>query len=148
MADTARYLIDKSAWEQRRYDARARRRVSELRESGALAVCIVTVTEILYSARNAEEIGTIRGQLDLLAKLPVTEAADAFIYETMSALAVRGHHRLSPPAILIAAIALAHDAVVLHYDSDFERIAGATGLRHEWIVPTGTGHRRVVGPGH
>jgi len=29
---------------------------------------------------------------------------------------------------------------VIHYDSDFERIAEITGQPHEWIVPRGEGH--------
>lgn len=36
--------------------------------------------------------------------------------------------------------ARAASAVVLHYDSDYERIAEVTGQPQEWIVPRGTGH--------
>jgi predicted nucleic acid-binding protein len=44
---------------------------------------------------------------------------------------------------MLAAIAQAHSAVVLHYDSDYERIAAVTGQPHEWILSRGTGHRSV-----
>jgi hypothetical protein len=43
---------------------------------------------------------------------------------------------------MIAATALVHDATILHYDRDFERIAEATDQPHEWIIPRGSGHGR------
>ncbi len=40
--------------------------------------------------------------------------------------------------LLIAAAAEATDLVVLHYDQDFDLIAGVTHQPTEWIVPAGT----------
>lgn len=40
--------------------------------------------------------------------------------------------------LLIAAAAEAAGLVVLHYDRDFDLIAGITGQTTEWIVPAGT----------
>jgi hypothetical protein len=40
--------------------------------------------------------------------------------------------------LLIAAAAEAAGLVVLHYDRDFDLIAGITGQPTEWIVPAGT----------
>lgn len=48
----------------------------------------------------------------------------------------------APPDVMLAAIAQAHGAIVLHYDHDFEIIAGVTRQPHEWIVPRGTGHSK------
>jgi predicted nucleic acid-binding protein len=57
-------------------------------------------------------------------------------------LAKRGHHRsIGVVDLMVAATAEAHRATVLHYDSDFERIAEITGQPHEWIVARGKGHR-------
>ena len=42
------------------------------------------------------------------------------------------------PDLLIAAAAGARRIAVLHYDSDFDMIAGATGQPTEWVVPHGT----------
>jgi predicted nucleic acid-binding protein len=40
--------------------------------------------------------------------------------------------------VLVAAVALEHSATVVHYDRDYEHIAGAVpGFRHEWVVPAG-----------
>jgi Pyruvate/2-oxoacid:ferredoxin oxidoreductase gamma subunit len=46
------------------------------------------------------------------------------------------------PHVLVAMnpAALKANLIVLHYDSDFERISSVTGQPHEWIVPRGSGH--------
>jgi predicted nucleic acid-binding protein len=134
------YLIDKSAWEQRRYEPMARERVTELREGARLAICIVTMAELLYSARNAGEMDRDHAYLSELRLLPVTPAAEQHVISIMKQLAATGQHRRPISDIMLAAIAQAHGAIVLHYDHDFEIIAEATGQPHEWIVPRGTGH--------
>jgi len=59
----------------------------------------------------------------------------------MEVLARTGRHRsVGLPDLLVAATAEAHMGTVLHYDSDFERIAEITGQPQEWIVPRGEGH--------
>ena len=40
--------------------------------------------------------------------------------------------------LLIAAAAEIHNAVVIHYDRDFDTIAALTGQPVEWIVPAGS----------
>lgn len=133
-------LADKSAWEQARYDASARERLHLLRDAGQLAVCVVSTAELLYSARNADELDRIRLDLSALPFLHFTAVAEQHVVEIMSALARRGQHRTPIPDLMLAAIARAASAVILHYDSDYERIADVTGQAQEWIVPRGTGH--------
>lgn len=133
-------LADKSAWEQARYDGRARDRLRELRATGRLAVCLVSRAELLYSARNSEEFTRIRLDLSTLPYLATTEIAERFAIETMSALAERGQHRMAIPDVILAGIAQAHSAIALHYDAHYERIADVTGQAHEWIIPRGSGH--------
>ena len=140
MALSRLYLIDKSAWEQRRYDARARERIAELHEAGRLAICIITLAEMLYSARNVEEIEVDHARLSELRFLAMTAAAEQQVITSMRDLAETGRHRRPIPDLLIAAIGRAHNAVLLHYDHDFELIAEVTGQPHEWIIPRGTGH--------
>lgn len=61
----------------------------------------------------------------------------------MKQLAARGQHRAPRIAdLFVAAVADRHHATVLHYDKDFELIAEATGLPHEWVISRGTGHGR------
>jgi len=134
------HLADKSAWEQARYDKRARQRLHDLRETRQLAVCVVSSAELLYSARNADELARIRLDLSSLAYLHMTAAAEQNLVNVMAALALHGQHRTPIPDLMLAAIAHAHSAVVLHYDSDYERIAEVTGQPHEWILPRGARH--------
>ena len=134
------HLADKSAWEQARYDKRARQRLHDLRETRQLAVCVVSSAELLHSARNADELARIRLDLSSLAYLHMTAAAEQNLVDVMAALALHGQHRTPIPDLMLAAIAHAHSAVVLHYDSDYERIAEVTGQPHEWILPRGAWH--------
>jgi predicted nucleic acid-binding protein len=47
-----------------------------------------------------------------------------------------GMHRKPIPDLIVAAVALDHNAVLVHHDRDFDDIATvATGLRIRWIVP-------------
>lgn len=133
-------LADKSAWEQARYDPRARQQLHQLRAANQLAACVVSISELLYSARDAAELTQLRLDLASLPYLHLTEAAERQVEESMAALAARGQHRTPIPDLMLAAIAHASAAVVLHYDADYERIAAVTGQPHEWIVPRGAGH--------
>jgi predicted nucleic acid-binding protein len=46
-----------------------------------------------------------------------------------------GKHRKPIPDLIIASVAQAHDAVLVHHDRDFDDIATvATDLRTRWIV--------------
>jgi len=137
------YLVDKSAWEQRRYDQSARLRIRQLRDTRQLAICIITMAELLYSARHADEMEADHTRLAELEFLPMTPLAEQQVLVTLMALATKGQHRGRPiPDLLLAAIAKTHGAIVLHYDHDFELIAEVTGQPHEWIIPHGTGHGR------
>ena len=54
-------------------------------------------------------------------------------------MAARGHHRAAGVIdLLTAAVAEHHQAVILHYDADFEHIAATTGQPHAWIAPRGS----------
>lgn len=136
-------LVDKSAWEQRIHHPRAVARLDELVSSGRAATCLPTALEMLYSAQNRRDFDERRELVDELVWLPVTAAVEAAALEIMAKLAGRGQHRMPPTDLTIAATALVHGAVVLHYDRDFERIAEVTDLRQEWIVPRGHGHGRT-----
>ncbi len=133
-------LADKSAWEQARYDSRARDRFHELRQAKQVAICVVSMSELLYSARNATELARLRLDLASLPYLHMTGAAERQVEELMGALAAQGQHRTPIPDLMLAAIAHTSSAVELHYASDYERIAAVTGQAHEWIIPRGAGH--------
>lgn len=132
------YLLDKSAWVQAQYGNAATRRIADLIRIGDLALCTVTAMEILYSARNSREYDEDCARLTTLPRADLSAPRQAA--ELQHELAGRGWHRTSIPDVIIAATAREHGHTVLHYDSDYERLAEVAGIRHEWIVERGTGH--------
>ena len=136
-------LADKSAWVQQAYSDSARDRIAFLRAAGRLHLCAVTIAELLYSSRSPDEMAADQEDLSLLAVLHIDAEVEDRVTWIMRKLASRGQHRApSIPDLFVSAVALTHDAAVLHYDKDFELIADVTGLHHEWIVPRGSGHGR------
>lgn len=138
MAVTPLYLVDKSALEQRRHSEDARRVLERLLEENALASCHLIALEVLYSARNLAEYDELAAALESVAWIPVTEAVMDRTLDVQHRLAERGQHRTPLPDLIIAATAELNDAVLLHYDSDFDLIAEVTGQPARWIAPRGS----------
>jgi predicted nucleic acid-binding protein len=107
---------------------------------GLVGVSIVTELEVGYSARSTSHYrATRRSILDRLVAVPIPLPAESRAREVQAALVQRGQHRSAGVAdLLIAATAEAENLTVLHYDADFDLIAGITGQPCEWIVPRGT----------
>lgn len=133
------FLTDKSALEQRRHSTEARDLLQRLLVDGALASCHVVALEVLYSARNLADYDTLLADIRALPWLEVTTKAMDRALEVQHLLAERGKHRLPIPDLILAATAEEHGATVLHYDHDFDLIAGVTGQATRWIVPRGRG---------
>jgi predicted nucleic acid-binding protein len=130
------HLVDRSALEQRHRSEVARRVLEVLLAEGAFATCHVIALEVLYSARNPDDYERLRVALDAQRWLPVTKEVMDQSLEIQRALARHGRHRIPIPDVMIAATAQVHDASVLHYDRDFDRIAEVTGQSTQWIVAT------------
>lgn len=80
-------------------------------------------------------------ELSALVQLPCEEDAFDRALEVQYELSLRGglHHRSVKIAdLLIAACAEMGDAVVWHYDDDYDRIADVTGQRTAWLAPKGS----------
>jgi len=138
--NAALFLVDKSAWEQRSHSTAAKERIDRLAATGRAATCLPVALEQLYSARNQRDFAARREALDLLEWLPITHSVEEKAIEIMAKMARTSQHRVPLPDVMIAATALVHDATILHYDRDFERIAETTDQAQEWILPRGTGH--------
>lgn len=135
---SARYLVDKSALARMPLPP-VQTRLAPLIETGQAATCAIVDLEVLYSARNHEDHRRIRQRrLLAYARVPLDDAIFERAIEVQGLLAVRGHHRLPIPDLLVAAAAEAAGLVVLHYDADFDRIAEVTGQPTEWVVPRGS----------
>ena len=134
------YLLDNSTWVQATYDPAVAARLAQHIRSGELALCTVTALEVLYSARNTAEY---ERDLARLRHLPWYDLSDPkAAVELQHQLALRGWHRTPLPDVMIAATAAEHGLTVLHYDSNYERLAETAGLSHEWLPARGSGHQR------
>jgi predicted nucleic acid-binding protein len=106
---------------------------------GLVRICTVTLLEVGYSARSADDHRTLLAEPPI-ASMPIeylTPRAEARALELQAMLAERGHHRApSVPDLLIAASAELAELTVLHLDKDFELIAGFTGQRVERLDMT------------
>ena len=137
MAVNATYLADKSALARTSLPSVADR-LHPLVEGGLVATCAVVDLEVLYSARSAEDYDEVLAERRALESAPITPEVTRLAIEIQQEMARRGHHRVPIPDLLISAAAKVADLTVLHYDSDFGRIAAAGGADHEWIVPQGS----------
>jgi predicted nucleic acid-binding protein len=135
---SAYYLGDTSALARRGQPAVAER-LDPLHEAGLVARCTPTDLEAGFSSQSPAAHRRMR---DERAAWPVV-AMDQRVLDravaVQDALAARSEQRGAKIGdLLIAAAAEAAGLVVLHYDHDFELIAGVTGQDVEWILPPGT----------
>ena len=137
MALGARYLADKSALARFPIPAVAQR-LRPLLEEGALATCAIVDLELLYSARNLANYEEVLEERRSLDAAPITPEVMSKAIELQHQLARQGHHRVPIPDLVISAAAKAAGLTVLHYDSDFERIADVGGAAQEWVLPRGS----------
>lgn len=135
-------LADTSAWVwTRAVGGEPRVAFDEDLVEGQIATCDMVRLELLYSARNATEFTSLRDELDALPNCPIGTEQWERALEVYEQLAHQGdlHHRaVRHPDLLIAAAAEAAGIPVLHYDQDYDRIAGITGQDVRWLAPRGT----------
>jgi len=133
------YLVDTSAQARSRHPV-VRSVIAGLIVDRAAATCFTVDLEAGYSGRDLEDVRTIaERRKSLYTVLPITEAIAERAREVQLRMAARGHHRAAGVIDLVtAAVAEQHDAVILHYDADFEHIAATTGQPHLWVAPRGT----------
>lgn len=133
-----RYLLDKSALARWPKPTIAPV-LDELSDRGLLAVCAAVEIEVIHSARDGKEAQRARWLLSGFDWLAMPdEVWDRVIEVQVQALHKGNHRALSMADLLIAATAERHDAIVLHYDRDFDMIAAITGQPTRWVVPAGT----------
>jgi predicted nucleic acid-binding protein len=134
------YLLDKSALARVRRHPAVAAALADLDDAGVLATSPVIDLEIGYSARSLAEFDSVEAdRRALYQELPLTKAITDRARRVQRELVKRGQHRgPGVPDLLIAATAETHGAIVVHYDRDFDVIAGVTGQPTRWIVPAGS----------
>jgi predicted nucleic acid-binding protein len=94
--------------------------------------------EYRFSASNANEWDRLTEVLDGFEREPFDPAAIDRADEVQRELAAAGLKGRKVPDLLIAAQAELARLTVVHYDQDFDHIAGVTGQRTLWVAPRGT----------
>lgn len=133
------YLADTSAWHRSGATEAIAERWESLLADDELALCAPIKLEILCSARDPDDYVAVATGLESIPALPLDERASRAALRAQARLARIGQHR-GPRTIdlLIAAIAEAHDATLLHYDRHFDLIAESTGQPAEWLARRGS----------
>ena len=135
-----RLCVDTSAWHHAT-DSRVAAVWRRHLEADELAICSQVRLEILFSARSAEDCDALALELSGLPSIPTDASVFERASEVQQLLAHVGglHHRSVKIAdLIIAAAAEAAQATVLHYDSDYDRIAALTSQDVQWIAPPGS----------
>ena len=135
-------LADTSAWVwTRAVGGELRAAFDENLVEGQIATCDMVRLELLDSSRNPTEFTSLRGDLDALPNctIGVDEWKRALdVYEQLARQGGLHHRAVHHPDLLIAAAAEAAGIPVLHYDEDYDRIAGITGQDVRWLAPRGS----------
>lgn len=132
------YLGDTSAL-ARLAQPRVAGRLRPLLESGLVARCTPTDLEAGFSSTSPKSHRAMRIFRSAWPLVAIDQSVLDGAVAVQDALAERSQQRGAKIVdLLIAAAAEAAGLVVLHYDRDFDLIAGITGQPTEWIVPAGT----------
>jgi predicted nucleic acid-binding protein len=107
-------------------------------QRGELARAGISDLELGYSARNAAEWDQLAEALESFDLVETTAQHVKRARQVQRLLAARHQRGRKVPDLLVAAAAEASGLAVMHYDTDFDRIAVVTGQSCEWVVPPGS----------
>lgn len=106
-----------------------------------LSSSMLSLAEAGYSARTTDDYDNLMDRLrNGWLYLESGPMVDAIALDLRRSLHTAGSNRtVGSMDVLLAATALAHRAVVLHYDADFDQIMAAhSDFRARWAVPKGS----------
>ncbi|MGQ0625276.1 MAG: PIN domain-containing protein [Sporichthyaceae bacterium] len=137
LADTSAWI-----WSRRLAYPQLRAEFDAALIDGSLATCDMVRLELLHSARNPAEFADLRDDLAVLRDCPIGKPQwerALWVYGQLSTRRGGSEQRSVKHAdLLVAAAAEAAGITVLHYDEDYDRIAGITGQPTRWLAPRGT----------
>ncbi|WP_196189276.1 PIN domain-containing protein [Conexibacter sp. W3-3-2] len=131
-------LADTSAWAR---VAHYPERWLQALDRGHIVGCGVVHLELLFSARDREDVLELDADLGTLRDLPVSRTTLAAARQAVLDLAARGsagNHRVPPQDAIIAACAAEHGCAVLHYDAHYDRLADVLAFESVWVAPRGS----------
>lgn len=126
-------LIDSSAWIRvfrRLPNPDLASSVDEILRRGAAATNGLIKLEIVSGARNEREFADYSEALNALIQLTIDDRTWTHAARLGYRLRRQGF-TVHSPDLIIAASAIEHDAVLIHADADFDRIAASSGLAVE-----------------
>jgi predicted nucleic acid-binding protein len=136
-APSATYLIDTSVWiaviRAGRRPSVAKARLHALLRGLVVATTDVVYLELLRGARSPADFQALAQTLAVLQYLPVTAERWREAAQLGFALRRQGVNVPSPD-LLIAAVAIAHNATLVHRDGDYELIAKHAPLVTESLL--------------
>jgi|SRR5215469_5252388 len=139
MAAVASHLADTSVRARLHY-AEVASVLGPLIEAGLVATCGVIEFELGWATRTSAELNQVRADRDAGYEwLPTHDEDWHRALEVQTALWRSG--RISVvgfPVLLIASVAERQGGTIVHYDGDYDLIAGITGQPTRWVVPRGT----------
>ncbi|HEY5815924.1 MAG TPA: PIN domain-containing protein [Solirubrobacterales bacterium] len=132
-------LIDTSAW-ARAGDSAVRDQWLSALLGDRLRISPLVRLEILFSARGGDGFDRLAEQLNTIRPAPLTTAVLRAAEAGMRVLAHRsaGTQRLPIVDYLVAAAAQELGAAVIHYDSDYDRLAEVMEFESVWLAPAGS----------
>lgn len=128
---TDRVLVDTSAWVvgfRKTGHPDLKEHLRRCITSGHAAICPIVILELLRGCKTTIERDGLKTKLESLDLLPITPSTWERAYELGFSL---GRQGLTVPTsdLIIATVALEHDAVVLHQDQHYEFIRRHVDLR-------------------
>jgi predicted nucleic acid-binding protein len=132
-------LADKSAIGRAEHPS-VRQEVAAAFNARQIVTCSVVTLELMYSARNRQELEDFDAAQAMLRDIPMTDSIHHAALTAIRELAQRGagRHRVPVVDVLIAAAAQEAGVGVLHYDHDFDRLAEVLHFRSVWLAPAGS----------
>ena len=134
------YLIDNSVWARVPTSAVVRARVAQIQHDHEIVTATPQVLEAGFSARNPTDWDAIMDAMGAFTVLSMSARTHDVAIDVQGILWRSGKVRAAGAFdTLLVAIAIQHDAIVLHYDADYEHIASVEPrLRQEWVAPRGS----------
>lgn len=131
------HIVDSSVLTRLRQRT-VREEVERRAELGELARVEISDLEIGYSARSSPEWDRLIKALEIFELIRTTTEHFTRAKQVQRLLAEKHQRGRKIPDLLIAAVAESRNLSVLHYDTDFDRIAAVTGQPCDWVVPAGS----------
>jgi hypothetical protein len=131
------HLLDTSVLTRLR-EPTVRKAIEPRVQLGQLARAGISDLEIGFSVRNAAEWDRLADAVEAFALLETSAEHVRRAKQVQRLLAAKHQRGRKLPDLLVAAAAESDGLTVVHYDSDFDLIAAATGQSCEWVVSAGS----------